>query len=93
MAEVSLPFGGTETDAGDAGLGRFAKVVDGMMGTHSREEIVCSSVSAVDSALTCTSAVPYIDDDTAAAAAATAVVTILSSSALRAAWDAILRHF
>ena len=52
MAEVSLPFGGTEIDAGDAGLGHFAKVVDRMMGTHSREGIVRSSVSAVDSAST-----------------------------------------
>ena len=34
LAEVLLPFEGTE-----AGLGRFVNGVDGMMGTHSREEI------------------------------------------------------
>ena len=92
LAEVLSLLGGS-----DAGLGRFAKGVDGMMGTHSREGIVRSCVSAVDSASndsasTCTPAVPC-DDDGAAAVAAAAVVMMLSSSAQGVACGAILRHF
>ena len=93
LAEVLSLLGGSE-----AGPGRFAKGVDGIMGTHSREGIVRSWVSAVDSASndsasTCTSAVPCDDDGAAAVAAAAAVVMMLSSSARGVACGAILRHF
>ena len=80
-------------DWDEAGLGRFANGVDGMMGTHSREEIVRSCVSVVDSALTHSSVVPCDDDDAAVAAVATAVVKMLSSSARSAAWGTILDQF
>ena len=86
VAEALFSFGGIE-----AGLGRWANGVDGVMGTHSRAGVFCSRVSAAISVSTSTSAAPCDDHDGDSAAA---VATLLSSSPGSVdAWSARLRHF